>query len=97
MKTAIKLILAAGIAGTLFSSCGSSSYYVTERPVEPVYVRPAPPYANAYWVPAEWAWRGNTYVYVNGYYTHPRQGHVYRQGYWRQSNRGQVWVHGSWR
>jgi hypothetical protein len=96
MKAVTKLILGLGLVGTLFTSC-AGDYYVSERPAEPYYARPVSPYADAYWVPGEWAWRGNRYVYVNGYYTHARHNHVYVAGYWRHSNRGHVWVHGHWR
>ena len=97
MKTISKLILGLGIAGTMSLAACSGSYYVTERPAEPVYVRPAAPYADAYWVPGEWAWNGGRYVYVNGYYTHARRGYAYTPGYWRQGPRGHVWVRGGWR
>ncbi len=95
MKTISKLILGLGLATTLFSAC-SGSYYVAERPAEPYYVRPASPYADAYWIPGEWVWNGGRYVYVNGHYVHTRRGYTYAPGYWRQGPRGHVWVKGYW-
>lgn len=42
MKTIAKLGIVLALTGSLFASC-SSQAYVTERPVEPVYVRPVAP------------------------------------------------------
>lgn len=52
MKTIAKLGIVLALTGSLFASC-SSQAYVTEQPVEPVYVRPVAPYPNAVWVPGE--------------------------------------------
>ena len=95
MKTIAKLGIVLALASSLFASC-SSQAYVTEQPVEPVYERPAAPYANAVWVPGEWVWRGNHYVYRRGFYAQPRN-RVYVQGHWLATNRGYVWVKGYWR
>ena len=95
MKTIAKLGIILALTGSLFASC-SSQAYVTERPVEPVYERPAAPYPNAVWVPGEWVWRGNHYVYRRGFYARPRN-RGYVQGHWQPTNRGYVWVKGYWR
>ncbi|QQL50400.1 YXWGXW repeat-containing protein [Mucilaginibacter ginkgonis] len=97
MKTLSKVFLGLGIACTMSLAACSGSYYVADRPVEPVYARPAAPYADAYWVPGEWNWNGGRYVYTNGYYVHRRVGYTYAPGYWRQGPRGHVWVRGRWR
>lgn len=97
MKTISKLGIMCALAGSVFLASCASEAYVTEQPVEPVYTRPAAPYANAYWVPGEWVWRGNRYVYQNGYYAQPRARRVYVQGAWVHSNRGYVWRRGHWR
>jgi hypothetical protein len=96
MKKIVKIGLLLALTGILFSSC-AADYYVSERPVEPVYVRPVAPYAGAYWVPGEWAWRGGRYAYINGYYAHPRPGRVYMRGYWHPVRRGYAWHRGYWR
>ncbi|RFZ84840.1 hypothetical protein DYU05_04325 [Mucilaginibacter terrenus] len=97
MKTINKIGIMLAMMGSLSLSSCASDYYVADRPVEPVYVRPVAPYANAYWVPGEWVWRGNRYVYRNGYYARPRANRVYVQGAWVHSNRGYVWRRGHWR
>jgi len=79
----------------LMSSC--AGYYVYERPAEPVYVRPAAPYAGAVWVEGEWAWNGGRYVYVHGYWARPRPGAVWIRGHWAQTPRGWRWRPGHWR
>ncbi|MFC0514488.1 hypothetical protein ACFFGT_09760 [Mucilaginibacter angelicae] len=96
MKTIAKLGIVLALTGSLFASCAGQAY-VTERPVEPVYIRPVAPYPNAVWVPGEWVWRGNRYVYRQGFYARPRYNHVYVQGHWQPTNRGYVWVRGYWR
>ncbi|MCJ8211191.1 hypothetical protein MUY27_15835 [Mucilaginibacter sp. RS28] len=96
MKALSKILLGLSLAVTVFSSC-SGSYYVSERPVEPVYERAPAPYADAYWIPGEWQWNGVRYVYVRGYWVHARPGRAYVPGYWRQVPRGHVWVRGHWR
>lgn len=96
MKTIAKIGIVLALTSSLFTSC-AADYYVAERPAEPVYVRPVAPYPGAYWVPGEWAWRGNRYVYISGYYAQPRRGHVYVQGYWHPVRRGYAWHRGYWR
>lgn len=85
------------MAGSLFLASCASEGYVVEQPVEPVYTRPVAPYANAYWVPGEWYYSGNRYVYRNGYYTRGRANRVYVQGNWVRGQRGYVWHRGHWR
>lgn len=96
MRTISKILTIIGVAGTLLAGCASGSFVVRERPVEPVYVRPVAPYANAVWIPGEWEWRGGRYVYINGHYEHagPRE---WIPGHWREARGGYVWVKGHWR
>jgi hypothetical protein len=96
MKTTSKLLIGIALAGSLFAGC-AGTYYVRERPNEPVYSRPAAPYANAIWVPGEWEWRGGRYEYVQGYWARPRGTRVYVQGSWETGPRGYVWHRGHWR
>lgn len=97
MKTIAKFGMIGAIAGTLFLSSCASDYYVSSRPEEPIYARPIAPYAGAYWVPGEWYYSGNRYVYRNGYYTRPRANRVYVQGNWVRNQRGYAWRKGHWR
>lgn len=96
MKTFLKFMLVLSVATSLLSSC-AGGYYVSYRPSEPYYARPAAPYPGAYWVPAEWEWRNGNYVYINGYWTHPRYNHIYIAGHWKTYGRRYIWVHGHWR
>ncbi|MBW4889530.1 YXWGXW repeat-containing protein [Mucilaginibacter sp. HMF5004] len=98
MKTIAKLSLAFLVAGTIFSGCEvQSGYVVRERPVEPYYVQPTAPYADAVWIPGEWVYRGGNYVYVRGYYTHARHNRVWVAGHWNNTPRGYAWERGHWR
>lgn len=56
------------------------------------------PFAGAVWIGPEWAWRGNRYEAVPGYWAkpmHPRA--VWVPGHWKRSRRGHIWVGGYWR
>jgi hypothetical protein len=97
MKTLLKIGLFFALAGSLFFQSCYGGYYVTYRPAEPVYVRPAAPYNGAVWIEGEWVWRGGRYVYFNGHWAAARPGHVYVRGYWVQHPHGYVWHHGYWR
>ncbi|MBB3968360.1 YXWGXW repeat-containing protein [Mucilaginibacter phyllosphaerae] len=97
MKTLSKFGILTALAGSLFLASCASEGYVVEQPVEPVYTRPIAPYANAYWVPGEWVYRGNRYVYRNGYYTRARANRVYVHGNWYRGSRGYAWRKGHWR
>ncbi len=96
MKALTKLFIGLSLVSGFLSSC-AGTYYVAERPVEPVYVRPAAPYRGAYWVPGEYVWNRGRYVYVNGYWTRPRTGRAYVRGHWEGGPRGYVWHRGYWR
>jgi hypothetical protein len=85
------------LAGLLFMTSCAGSYYVYERPAEPVYERPIPPYEGAVWINGEWSWVGGRYVYVHGYWAHPRAGRVYVSGGWYHGPRGYTWHRGYWR
>lgn len=56
------------------------------------------PFAGAVWIGPEWAWRGNRYECVPGYWAkpmHPRA--VWVPGHWQRNRRGHFWVGGYWR
>lgn len=95
MKTASKLLIGVALAGSMFASC-AGSYYVSERPADVVYTRPAPPYAGAVWVEGEWVWQGGRYVHTNGYWTRPRGNRVWVTGTWERGPRGYTWRRGHW-
>jgi hypothetical protein len=97
MKTITKLGLMVALAGSLFLSSCYGSYYVTDQPAEPVYVRPVSPYAGAVWIDGDWAWSGGRYTYNRGYWARPRAGHVYMRGGWARGRRGYAWHRGHWR
>lgn len=97
MKTISKFGLMAALAGSLFLSACSGSYYVADQPVEPVYERPAMPYAGAVWIDGDWTWNGGTYVYVRGHWDRPRNGRAWVRGNWERGQRGWRWRRGHWR
>ena len=82
-----------------FSFAANAQIIVKVRPAAPVIVRPLAPSPRHVWVDGDWAWRGNRYEYVNGYWAVPaRQGIVWVPGHWKQTmRRGWVWKKGHWR
>jgi hypothetical protein len=97
MKTISKLGLMLALAGSLFVSSCAGTYYVYDRPLEPVYERPVAPYAGAIWIDGDWTWNGGKYVFVRGHWDRPRQGHFWVRGEWMHTNRGYRWHKGYWR
>jgi hypothetical protein len=97
MKSISKVLAIVGIASTVLVGCATrATFVIRERPVEPRYERPAPPYPGAVWIPGEWEWRGNHYVYLHGYYVQP-SGREWIPGHWRETPGGYVWDKGHWR
>lgn len=97
MKSIARFGIMAALAGSLFMSACSGSYYVATQPVEPVYEQPASPYPGAVWIDGEWTWSGGNYVYVRGHWDRPRPGHVWVRGSWEHTNHGYRWRRGYWR
>ncbi|MES2277953.1 MAG: hypothetical protein V4592_18135 [Bacteroidota bacterium] len=95
MKTMNKVIIGVALASSMLAAC-AGSYYVSERPAEPVYTRPVAPYQGAVWVSGEWGWRNGRYVYTNGYWARARTNRVYVSGSWEQGPRGYYWRRGHW-
>ena len=80
----------------------SQAQHVSVRLNFPVGVRVGPPgpppFRTAIWIGPEWQWRGNRYVYVQGYWARPvRYGAVWVPGHWKYSKRGYRWSPGHWR
>lgn len=85
------------VSATVFAGCATrASFVVRERPVETVYVRPAPPYQGAIWIPGEWIWRDGRYVRTQGHYVRASN-RVWIEGHWRPVPGGYVWDRGHWR
>jgi len=96
MKTIAKIGILLALTGSLLTSC-TGQYYVTTRPAEPYYVRPASPYANAVWIDGEWIWSGGRYAYVGGHWERPHGGRAWVRGRWVSGPRGYAWRRGYWR
>lgn len=86
--TALGLVL-------VMASC-EGSYYVTEQPAEPVYVRPVAPGPGYVWIDGEWGYSGGRYVYNHGYWSRPRAGYTWHHGYWDHGGHGYRWHRGGW-
>ena len=96
MKTSIAWVLLALTGSLLLSAC-YGKYYITTRPAEPYYAKPASPFDGAVWVPGEWVWTSGRYAYINGHWEKPRPRHIYVPGKWQQGPRGYVWIKGYWK
>jgi len=95
MKNAY-LVLAGLISLSILSSCTSSAY-VSERPREVVYVRPAPPAPRYVWVSGDWVWMHGRYQWHEGYWAAPRHGSYWVNGHWQNSRSGYRWSPGYWK
>ena len=96
MKTISKVGVLILLAGSLFMSSCAGSYYVTARPVEPVYERPVVPYQGAVWVEGEWVWSGGNYTFMRGHWERPAAGRAWVKGFWENTPRGYRWHKGHW-
>ena len=95
MKNLLTLSIAAVSFTLLMTSC-AGTVVVRERPVEPVYIRPAPPRPEYVWIDGEWFRSHGHYQYRQGYWTAPRPGRNWHRGHWENRSGGYVWIGGSW-
>jgi hypothetical protein len=75
---------------------GCSSGYVTERPSEVTYARPASPGPGYVWIGGEWEYSGNNYHWREGSWQQPREGRTWKSGYWENNKKGYKWHKGGW-
>ena len=81
-----------------FTAAAEAQLVVRIRPAAPlIRVRPIAPSPRHVWVTGEYAWRGNQYVYTDGYWAEPPfPGRVWIEGHWKETRRGWVWKPGHW-
>ncbi|HEX5151177.1 MAG TPA: hypothetical protein VFW07_06990 [Parafilimonas sp.] len=91
------VVITLAVSAIVLDGCGPSRYTVTERPVAPVYARPAAPRPHYVWVDGDWRWHSGKYVYSNGYWTKPRGKKIYVTGDWVHTNKGYYWKKGYWK
>ena len=85
-------------AGLMTAGCAARTVYVkTPPPAARHEARPSKPFANAFWIPGHWEWRGGSYVWKSGYWVKPVKGKKWVAGHWRKTGSGYVWVNGNWR
>jgi hypothetical protein len=93
-KKALLLIVVAVASFSL-----NAQVVVKVRPASAaVVVRPTCPSPKHVWVGGNYSWRGNQYVYTNGYWAlPPHHGSRWIDGHWKHRRGGWVWVPGHWR
>ena len=69
----------------------------TAPPAPIVEVRPAAPWANAFWAPGYWHWHGNRHYWVGGRWSAPYAGHVWEPHRWERDGARWRFVVGRWR
>lgn len=90
------LLMMVLLAGALsFGSCTTSAY-VTARPGEVMYTRPAAPGPDYIWIDGDWMWSGGRYIWHEGRWDRPRAGRTWHGGSWSQTPRGYRWNRGHW-
>ena len=75
---------------------GCTAGYVTTRPADVTYVRPASPGPDYVWIDGEWYGNHGHYNYKQGYWAHNRPGHNWNRGRWENRSGGYVWIKGGW-
>jgi hypothetical protein len=89
------IVAAMFIAAVVFSSCTTSAY-VSARPGDVTYVRPAAPGDGYIWIDGDWLWEGGRYTWHEGRWDRPRPGRVWHGGSWSQGRHGYRWNRGHW-
>jgi hypothetical protein len=78
----------------------SASQDVTYLPAPPPQPETAPPGQqpgpDTFYVPGQWVWRGNTYVWQAGYWAHVQPGYVWVPAHYRWTPGGYVFIPGYW-
>jgi hypothetical protein len=71
--------------------------YYPEPPPPPVTAPPgAAPSPESFWVPGNWVWNGERYVWRAGYWARVQPGYVWVPGHYRWTPYGYVYVAGYW-
>ena len=91
--TALFFMMAVGVA---------NAQHVKVRIGFPVGISIGPsgrtPFTGAVWIGPEWAWRGERYECVPGYWARPHHyGAIWVPGHWKYTRRGEIWVTGHWK
>ena len=97
-KYFFQIFILTAIAVSVSSFC-EAQFVVRVRPNLPVItLRTASPSTRHVWVAGEYVYRGNNYVYKEGYWALPPQsGFRWVEGHWKATRRGWRWIHGHWR
>ena len=99
MKKFLLQIFMLSATAIFFSSLCEAQFVVRVRPVLPVIsIRTASPSTRHVWVAGDYVYRGNNYVYNQGYWAVPPQpGFRWVEGHWKETRRGWRWIAGHWR
>lgn len=77
--------------------CAARTVYVkTPPPAARNELRPAKPFANAFWISGHWEWRVGKYAWKSGYWVKPVKGKKWVSGHWKKTAKGYIWVYGHW-
>lgn len=92
----ISLLFVIMVAGSVTTK---AQIFVKIRPVAPVVRMTIAPSPRHVWVSGEYVWRGDDYMYKEGYWAvPPRPGFRWIPGHWQETRRrGWRWIPGHWR
>jgi len=96
MKTRTLITAMLGYVVILFATACSVEGYVTDRPADVVYERPAAPGEGYVWISGDWVWDGGTYHWREGRWERGTEGRVWVGGTWVSHRNGWKWHHGHW-
>jgi hypothetical protein len=87
---------AAGQAGQPIAKAAQLTY-VPEPPAPPKVAPAAPaPNADSFYMPGQYVWRDDRYVWVAGYWARVQPGYVWVPGHYRWTPHGYVYIPGYW-
>jgi len=75
---------------------GCSAGYVSSRPADVTYARPASPGQGFVWISGEWQYSSGNYRWHEGSWQQGRENHTWKSGYWENGNKGYRWQKGGW-
>lgn len=96
MKMRSFIIAAMSYVVILFAASCSVEGYVTDRPADVTYDRPAAPGEGYVWISGDWVWDGGTYHWNEGHWERTHEGHTWVAGHWESHRHGWKWHRGHW-
>ena len=96
MKFRSFIIAMIGYVAIMFAASCEAEGYVSERPGDVTYERPAAPGDGYVWISGDWVWEGGNYRWHQGRWDRRQEGRAWIDGSWEHRHHGWRWHHGYW-